>query len=222
MKLFVLATLVASVCCIVIPINGQHSSTNAKASKAKPANSQSPKVDAVNVDTVNVMKLNVPQETETAGKSDNNGKESKSYFSRLIAPENLPNLLLCAVGVAGVFVALRTLKQLRRQTDILAEYNKATRESADATIKNTAAIIDSQRARLVVEIVRNEKQTQKREAFDFQGFVTNTSPTIAQIIAVRRTIYHFTKDEYKDFWGHHPHTSQRRYSPRTACHVGSR
>jgi hypothetical protein len=147
MRFFFLAVIWAFVCCAVIPINGQTAGKNAKADKTKPANSQPPKIDAVNVDTVNVTKLNIPQQSEPAGKADNNSKESKAYFFRLIAPENLPNLILSIVGIAGVFVALRTLNAIQRQVDwmerqtgILVQYNKATRDSADATAKSAAAV----------------------------------------------------------------------------------
>lgn len=47
-----------------------------------------------------------------AGPSD-----STSYVGRLFAADNLPNLILCVIGIAGVFAALRTLEVVRRQTD---------------------------------------------------------------------------------------------------------
>jgi len=147
MKYVMLAVLWASVCCVVIPINGQAASKNPKTGKAKPADSQPPKIDAVSVDTVNVAKLTVQQQAETKGKPADDGKESKSYLSRLVAPENLPNLILCAVGIAGVVAAVCTLKfiarqthYMKKQTGILIQYNKATRDAADAA-KNSLAIM---------------------------------------------------------------------------------
>jgi hypothetical protein len=43
----------------------------------------------------------------------------KDYLRRVFAPENLPNLLLFAVGTAGVIVGVCTLLQIGRQTDAL-------------------------------------------------------------------------------------------------------
>src|ERR1700727_1606049 len=108
MKLLILAVLWTSVCCIVVPVNGQPARKNPKAGKTKSANSQPPKINVVDVDTVNVMKFNIPRQPEAAGKADESKKDSQSYFRRLFAPENLPNLILCAIGIAGVFAAVKT------------------------------------------------------------------------------------------------------------------
>lgn len=119
MKIILMAVLWASGCCVIVPINGQATSKNAKASKAKSADSQPPKIDVVNVDTVNVTNLNVAEQTKPTGKPENDKQESKSYLSRLIAPENLPNLILCIVGVAGVAVAIRTLRAISTQANLM-------------------------------------------------------------------------------------------------------
>lgn len=43
----------------------------------------------------------------------------KSYISRLIGPENLPNIGLCIVGAIGIALAVGTLKAVRRQSDLM-------------------------------------------------------------------------------------------------------
>jgi hypothetical protein len=52
----------------------------------------------------------------------------KGYWTRLLSPENLPNLLLFLVGAAGVWVAVSTLKTIKRQT-------KATEDSVELAEK---------------------------------------------------------------------------------------
>ena len=83
--------LVAATCCVVIPVNGQKPDANQK----PPAQTQGPN-STISVDTANTGQ--------------------PSYIRRLIAPENLPNLVLCLVGIAGVAVAIRTINAIRTQT----------------------------------------------------------------------------------------------------------
>jgi hypothetical protein len=118
MKFPILAIFLASVCCFVIPINGQTTSKNPDTDKKHSRNAEQPKIDTVNVDTVNVVKLNEPQQTEPQRKADDNSKESPSYFRRLIAPESLPNLILCVVGIAGVIAAVWTLRAIQEQVTL--------------------------------------------------------------------------------------------------------
>jgi hypothetical protein len=155
MKYIILGVLWASVCCIVIPINGQAARKDTNTGKAKPADSQPPKIDVVNVDTVNVTKLNVAQQPDPTRKGDNDNKESKSYLRRLVAAENLPNLILCGIGIAGVIAAICSLNVIRqqahwmkKQTRILIQYNKATREAADAAVLNANTLLESQRPKI--------------------------------------------------------------------------
>src|SRR5215471_15434734 len=117
MKTIICTALLAAVCCIVIPINGQTARKNADAHQKHGDNAQPPKVDTVNVNTVNVTKFNVPQQPEPARRADNDSKEPPSYFHRLIAPENLPNLILSVVGIAGIIVAVRTLAAMNGQLE---------------------------------------------------------------------------------------------------------
>src|SRR5579872_4656150 len=85
---------VLAVYCVIIPIYWQTASKNSathqrQAKSAQTPQQPTPTPQTINVDTVNVNKFNVPQQTESAGKPDDNRKESPSYFYRLISPENL-------------------------------------------------------------------------------------------------------------------------------------
>jgi len=102
----------------------------------------------------------------TPENSNEASNDPKSYLSRLFSPENLPNIGLLVAGVAGICVAINTLKAIKRQaewmkrqTTILVEYNKATREAANAAIENANAakasigmVVSKERARLRIEV----------------------------------------------------------------------
>src|ERR1035437_60930 len=102
--------LIAAVCCVIIPVNGQQAGKHSNPQQKHPNNSQSPKNETIDVDTVNINKLNVAQQTGPSDKSEEDANKPPSYFRRLIAPENLPNLALSAIGVVGIIVAICTLK----------------------------------------------------------------------------------------------------------------
>src|SRR5579862_4293549 len=108
--------LIAAICCVVITIYGQKAATKAAKNQQDSANSQPPKNPAINVDTVNVNTLNVAKQENAPDKAAQNTNKPPSYFRRLVAPENLPNLILCIIGAAGVIAAISTLRTLRDQT----------------------------------------------------------------------------------------------------------
>ncbi|MGB9120470.1 MAG: hypothetical protein WCE73_07620, partial [Candidatus Angelobacter sp.] len=116
-----------------LPIYGQKES-------AKP-NGQQNHSESANKPSPSPIAQNTPQENHNGA---SNGPEG--YLSRLFSPQNLPNVGLFIAGVVGIYVAIRTLKTIKRQAEwmkrqtiILAEYNKATRDAADATAKSAAA-----------------------------------------------------------------------------------
>lgn len=61
-----------------------------------------------------------------------------SYFSGLIAPSNLPNVLLVIVGFVGICVALRTLSKIQGQIN--------------ATVRDTQIRVNAQRPYLVISV----------------------------------------------------------------------
>src|SRR5712692_8468537 len=111
--------LLIAVCCVVIPVNGQKAGEKTNTQQQSSAATQPPKNCTINVDTVNVNKLNVTQQADSARKPDKNANKPPSYFCRLVAPENLPTLILCIVGIAGVILAICTLRAINRQADLM-------------------------------------------------------------------------------------------------------
>ena len=71
--------------------------------------------------------------------------EQPSYFWRLLSPENIPNIALVLVGVVGIIVAIRTLGDLHAQTEIASK-------AASAALLNAQAVINAERAWIVVEL----------------------------------------------------------------------
>ncbi len=67
--------------------------------------------------------------------------ESKPYWERVLSPDNFPNLILCATGIAGVMVALCTLQTIARQT-------KATEDSVKAMQDSVNIVLSKERARI--------------------------------------------------------------------------
>jgi hypothetical protein len=92
---------------LVLPVKGQ----------TKAAQSDKDKSTANNVHqtlppiTVTVVNQQTPTTEEQKSKRD-----SESYFYTLISANNLPNIALFFVGTGGVWVGLRTLKKIERQT----------------------------------------------------------------------------------------------------------
>jgi hypothetical protein len=64
--------------------------------------------------------------------------DMKAYLLRFLSPENLPNIGLFLVGIVGIAVAIRTLKNLDRQTAAIE--------------KQGNALVNSERAWVLVEI----------------------------------------------------------------------
>jgi hypothetical protein len=139
--------VIFAACWFVIPVNGQSAGKNTEthqtsAGNAQHQQSQSALPNTINIDTVNVEKLNPPKEANPSGQSNENGNKPQCYLSRLIAPETLPNVVLSIIGIAGVFVAISTLRIIRKQTS-------ATEKAADAAKMSAQAVIDSERAWVV-------------------------------------------------------------------------
>jgi hypothetical protein len=109
----------------MIPIQGQHHSSNTKSHKyhaedvVKPQSSPSPTPSPA------VEKIGLAQQQAPQNQSTSTGNNAKVYFYRLIAAENLPNLVLCGVGLAGVVVGLRSLKNIRKQTNAMEGQSEA-------------------------------------------------------------------------------------------------
>jgi hypothetical protein len=149
METLVLAVFLA----VAIPIDGRADTQDANAYKQASSSVSTPSPCPINQDA-------------TKGHQDDAHGKTYKYFRELIVPANVPNLILCVVGIAGVISAVCTLKwiarqthYMKKQTGILIQYNRATRDAADAAIKNADAanrnidlFISKERARVRVEV----------------------------------------------------------------------
>jgi hypothetical protein len=184
MKSRVLAFLLATVCCVVVPINGQSTRKNSSTRKTEAGNAQPPKINSVNVGTVTVAKLTVQQQSKPAGEADNDGKESKPYLYRLVAPENLPNLILCIVGCAGIVVAACTLKAIQAQVAEAKGQTPSLKKAAEAAAENANALINAERAWVIPEF----KSIAKTNGI-FWAYQNGEKMTVEDILAGKHLVY---------------------------------
>jgi hypothetical protein len=84
--------------------------------KAPILNSNDSTQETVTTDNVNLNTLTATQQAQSHDKSDSDSKAHQSYISRLVAPETLPNTILCVIGIAGVIAAVLTLVSIKKQT----------------------------------------------------------------------------------------------------------
>jgi len=128
----------------IVPGQGQSSPAKRDESHAESAKKPEPKPPTSNTVVV------VQQETANA---QNNGPKSTSqgYFTRLIAPENLPNIVLCFVGIGGIIIAIHTLRAIENQVTVQMESlrPRVIAEAADDPSK-TFADVNARRVSLRV------------------------------------------------------------------------
>ena len=169
----------------VVSGQGQSSPANRDEAHAKETKKPEPK-PTTSSDSVVVIQ----QETATA--QDNGAKNaSKGYLARLIAPENLPNIVLCFVGIGGIIIALCTLKVIERQTRHIARQAQSMRYqtthlknsvtqatiAANAAKDSADALINSERAWVIV----HAELAHDMGKFFIRPKVMNLGKTIARI-----------------------------------------
>lgn len=88
------------------------------------------------------------------------GSEQQNYVFRLLSPENLPSILLFVVGVGGIYVAVRTLKHIARQADLMD--------------RQTAHLINSERAWVTDTVIWGGGPPQLFKMTDASGEHTST------------------------------------------------
>lgn len=71
-------------------------------------------------------------------------KPSGYQWKELVAPANIPNWFLVLVGAWAGWMALGTLNEIRAQTEV-------NRVSAEAALLNAQAVINAERARILIE-----------------------------------------------------------------------
>jgi hypothetical protein len=89
----------------------------------------------------------VVNEQTPQGQQDHHPAEPPNYFSRLFAPENLPNIALVLVGLGAIAVAMGSLGrideqilEMRRQVDLTFGQLRATHEQITEMSKQTSAL----------------------------------------------------------------------------------
>lgn len=146
--------------CAVQPINAQEKDSGAKHPQPLPQRVEPTPDDSPSISTP----TSVTQQPKP---------EAKSYWSRLFSPENIPNIALFFVGVAGIIVATLTLLRIERQT-------KAIEDSVSVSEK---ALILQFRPKIVIlgEEVRGITASEIAEEPVVSFVVINEGASIAHI-----------------------------------------
>jgi hypothetical protein len=123
----------------VLPINGQEKSSqpaahNESTEAVKKPSPPSPTASAPSV---------VTNQQGTAVQENRAKDSSQSYLKRMLAAENLPNLLLVGVGIGGIIITISTLKAIQAQT-------KAVLRSVVAIKRQTAVGMEAQSGRIAI------------------------------------------------------------------------
>lgn len=133
--------MVLAVICTTLMVNGQESKSHRDTDKRNPTSERKDSTDTAG-QTVIVVNRDAPQRQE-----NNYPAKPPSYFTRLLSPENFPNLALVAVGIAGIVVAIRSLKavnrqigQMQRQIDVTMLQLRAMNEQISEMSQQTASL----------------------------------------------------------------------------------
>jgi hypothetical protein len=97
---------------LIIPIYGQEKGPQTRPNRD--TTTQPKQAAAQTPSTVNVINQQAPGEEQSGAKGN-----TESYLSRLLAPENLPNIGLLLAGIWGICVAMRTLRAIERQAEVM-------------------------------------------------------------------------------------------------------
>jgi hypothetical protein len=148
----------------LLPIYGQKESSKPSSEQKVNEAIEKKEPEAIAVSVVN----SVSQQT-SQGKGDQSENHSDSYLHHLLLPETLANIGLFIVGAFGIRVALRTLKNIERQT-------KAGEDAAKSALLSAQAVINAERPWLLVVI-----ESVEGPMGGFNLFVKNKGRTPAMI-----------------------------------------
>jgi hypothetical protein len=123
-----------------LPIHGQEKSSKSTTDQSKSKGGEQKTSEPISISIVNDVDQHASQR-----KGDNPDNHSDAYFHHLILPETLASIGLLLVGIAGTYIALRSLKNIERQT-------KAGEIAANAAFSNAQAVILSERAKMVAHV----------------------------------------------------------------------
>jgi hypothetical protein len=113
----------------------------------------------------------------------------EGYWVRFTSPENLPNILLCITGIAGVVVALCTLKTIARQTKAtedslgaIRDQTKASQESVEVARKTMILQFRPNIKIPVVSLERTKTPGKAADVLNIQVIIVNEGSADAHVI----------------------------------------
>jgi hypothetical protein len=112
------------------------------------------------------------------------------FWQRAFAPEYLSNWALVLVGIGAIGAAWWTLATIRRQT-------AATETAANAAKLNAQAVIDAERAWILLEGHNADRHNFHRDGIDIFLTFHNYGKTPAQIVEVSLRFVKVSDEEYK-------------------------
>jgi len=92
------------------------------------------------------------------------------------------SLVLAVIGICGVFVAVSTLKKIERQTKATEDAATAAKDSAEAARLNAQAVINSERAWIVIKSTMDGYVPNAADTFEYKWVIRNTGNTPARIM----------------------------------------
>jgi hypothetical protein len=192
-KLLFLAALLTIVQMPPVPRQASNSSAQHSDAKKNPSNSQTPPEPAPSS----------PKDQKPNGNQEPGNQRGSSDTPLFVRLGDLPHVsiikdwadwalwgasgLLAIVGIVGIIFAYKTLREVKRQAEIMEQQTRATEIAADAAKASADAVIHSERAWLLVEgfdrayLVPIETQT-SRKSVAFPNF-RNYGKTVAKMIA---------------------------------------
>lgn len=94
-------------------VHGQEAKPHSNANKRNSATESKDATDTAG-QTVVVVNQQAPQ-----GQQNDHAEQPRHSLHELLLPQNIPNVALVLVGIAGIVIAVRTLKALRSQAGIM-------------------------------------------------------------------------------------------------------
>lgn len=133
-----------AVLAILLPLYGQEKTAQPITQAPNPNNQSATKAQPAQPKEI---------EQQKSGQKEDGAKNSREgYLSRLLAPENLPNIGLFLAGILGIGVAVWTLKAIERQTHVLVE-SQRPRIVATAHGDPTKTLADPHARRVELELI---------------------------------------------------------------------
>jgi hypothetical protein len=102
------------------------------------------------------------------------------YLCRLLAPENLPNLLLVIVGVITFISIRKQAVETAKATKAMQDSLPLQKASADAALANAKAVVNSERPWIFIEIEKSANVGSPRKA-NVKIFGKNNGRTPAEV-----------------------------------------